>query len=97
MARILGRNGRGIARTTKADLIKMLERYDDDAIIVLGYTGADHWRTPCVAGISKTHETELVQTAYSVSGFAEAGEEDEDAFVDEDCLDEEPLTVVVLS
>ena len=98
--RILGRNGSGLMTTTKAELLKLLDRYDYTQLLAFCYNYGDHSRTVAIEGIRTAEEVTMRETAYSPSGFAVAPDREPE----EDCGDvywpegqEEPPTVVVLS
>lgn len=98
--RILGRHGRGLMTTTKAELLALLDRFDDDQLVAFSYDYGDHCHTEAIVGITRATEEQMTETAYSPSGFAVAPELADD----EDCGDlfwpegeDDAPSVVVLS
>lgn len=95
--RILGRHGNGLRTVTKAELIRLLETFDDNQLVAFCFNYGDHSRTVAIDGITQADRREMDETDYSPSGFSvfePDGDRDEGEARDDDG---EPYTVVILS
>lgn len=94
--RILGRHG-SLRTVTKAELIRLLETFDDNQLVAFSYNYGDHSSTQAIDGITQADRCEMDETAYSPSGFSvfEPDEDRDEGEARDDAGD--PYTVVILS